>query len=124
MQENILRQERGFTLIEIIAVLVTLGFLVAVSLPKYMDLQAQARENATQAALGAGASEISLKFAHLILTSGGSLPSMASVAAACAATLGDFQYTYEAAGSTGILVTVVSPTDKIAGTTSKTVVLQ
>jgi len=41
-----LRNQKGFTLIEIIAVLVILGILAAVAIPKYFDLQGQARGKA------------------------------------------------------------------------------
>lgn len=121
---NILdRNQKGFTLIEIIAVLVILGILSAVAVPKYMDMMTQARANSTQAALGAGASEVYLKFSYMILTSG-SVPAMAAVATACSSALGDFQYTYAAAGTTGVTITVTAPTANIGGTSTKTVALR
>ncbi len=124
MQQNILSNERGFTLIEIISVLVILGILASVAIPKYMDMQTTAKTNATQAALGAGASEVSIKFANMILTSGGTTPSMESVAAAASGTLGDFTYTYASTDTAGVTVTVTGPTDKTAGTVTKNVVLR
>jgi len=47
-----IRNEKGFTLIEIIAVLVILGILAASAVPKYISLQEEARKNAAQAAIG------------------------------------------------------------------------
>lgn len=43
---------RGFTLIELIAVLVVLAILSGVALPKYFDYTARARSSALQGALG------------------------------------------------------------------------
>lgn len=117
------RNQKGFTLIEIIAVLVILGILAAIAVPKYLDMQNDAKIKSTQGALAAGASEVSLKYANMILTSGTD-PAMSDVAAACSATLGDFSYTYAAAGNSGVTVTVTAPTTAIAGTSTKTVVLK
>ena len=44
-----IRSQRGFTLIEIVMVLVLLGILAAVAVPKYFDLQKEAEQKAMQA---------------------------------------------------------------------------
>jgi prepilin-type N-terminal cleavage/methylation domain-containing protein len=49
-----MKQNAGFTLIEIIAVLVILGIMIAVAVPKYVDLQT----NAQFRALDAGVAEV------------------------------------------------------------------
>ena len=50
MEKSPLRNERGFTLIEIIAVLVILGILAAVAIPKYIDMRTEAVTKTAQAA--------------------------------------------------------------------------
>jgi MSHA pilin protein MshA len=46
---SILKRQDGFTLIEIIAVLVLLGILAAVAVPKFINLQAEAEEQSVAA---------------------------------------------------------------------------
>ncbi|MBC8441210.1 MAG: prepilin-type N-terminal cleavage/methylation domain-containing protein [Deltaproteobacteria bacterium] len=82
-QENLLKNQKGFTLIEIIAVLVILGILSAVAVPKYMDLQNQSRIKAADAAIAEVKSRLSNGFGIYLLKSGGALPN--TVALVCGA---------------------------------------
>lgn len=50
-KKNRLQNQQGFTLIEIIAVLIILGILAAVAVPKFIDLSTQAEERAVDAAV-------------------------------------------------------------------------
>jgi prepilin-type N-terminal cleavage/methylation domain-containing protein len=53
-QQKILRNQKGFTLVEIIAVLIILSILSAVAIPRYIDLEA----NSKQKAIDGGISEL------------------------------------------------------------------
>ncbi|MDY0131579.1 MAG: prepilin-type N-terminal cleavage/methylation domain-containing protein [Desulforegulaceae bacterium] len=117
-KRNFINNQGGFTLIEIIATLVILGILAAVAVPKFVDLQTEAREKAVEAALAAGVSNATMTYAKFILSNGFEPAGIYDAAwrkAAANATpveipikLGDFDATYEYAPTTGkVTVTIV-----------------
>lgn len=119
-----LKNQKGFTLIEIIAVLVILGILAAVAIPKFMDLQSEAKNKAVQGALAAGGSNVAMVFSQGLLSSG-TTPTMASLAGSLTTSIpadkytivGDFKVSYTEAPK-GITVAVTEGPTGTAGATS------
>jgi prepilin-type N-terminal cleavage/methylation domain-containing protein len=61
------KNEDGFTLIEIIAVLVIMGILAAVAVPKFFDLQQRARRKAIYTAVSELKVRVNQHFASQLL---------------------------------------------------------
>lgn len=55
--------QRGFTLIELVMVIVILGVLAAVAIPKFVDLSDEAKKAAIQGLAGAAASASAINYA-------------------------------------------------------------
>jgi MSHA pilin protein MshA len=68
------KQQSGFTLIELIMVIVVLGALAVTALPRYVDLAGEAEQGATDGVAGALAAGAAINFATCIA---GSTPCIA-----------------------------------------------
>ena len=70
------RSESGFTLIELVIVIVILGILAAVAIPKYEDMREQARVATLKGQLGSIRSAIAIQYARNALTGSAAFPTL------------------------------------------------
>jgi len=66
----------GFTLIELVIVIVILGILAAVAIPKYEDMREQARTAALKGQLGSIRSAVAIQYARNALSGSATFPTL------------------------------------------------
>lgn len=101
------QRQKGFTLIEIIAVIVLLGVLAAVLVPKFTNLTADARKQALMQAIAEGQARVNAAAARFIL-SVGSVPTaytQVSTDTALSSDAGDYVLSFGAAAGSGVNIT-------------------
>ena len=121
MKKDKIEKKSGFTLIEIIAVLVILAVLAAVAIPRYISLIDDARDQALQGAAAAGLSHVSMAYGRLCLQNDAE-PTGAELATECGTTnpMDETDYTYGFAASGNDVVVTVTDVDDATATTTAT----
>ncbi len=112
-KRNLVKNEEGFTLVEIIAVLVILGILAAVAIPKYFDLQKEAKEKALTAAMSEAISRVNGHFGKQLL-SGSAWNTITYSNATLGDDLGDFTLNVTNASGNSITLTVTAKPGRAA----------
>ena len=94
MQRISMKNRKGFTLIEIISVLVIFGILTAMAVPKYFSLQEGAKKKAAYSALTEGKTRILLHGAQMFLNTSSWPGGVEYTGTALGSDTGDFILSY------------------------------
>jgi len=92
--------QKGFTLIELVAIIVILGIFASIAVPKYYDLTREAKNRAALQAVMEGKARLSMNYAKLFLE-GGSPPGAASLvdAVGTSTNIGDYTLNFSSVDS-------------------------
>ena len=76
---RILRSQSGFTLIEIVMVIVLLGIIAAIAIPKYIDLKTDAEVATADGVVGAIVSSAAIGYADRVVNNSGTYPDITTL---------------------------------------------
>lgn len=107
-----MKREKGFTLIELVMVIVILGILAAVAMPKYVNMQDEAKCAAAKGVIGTVRAAIAIDYAKTALAGTLGFPAIGN--AVTGGTSNDLQDT---AGASIFMERIMpdSPVPKVAG---------
>ncbi|MFA7270177.1 MAG: prepilin-type N-terminal cleavage/methylation domain-containing protein [Sterolibacterium sp.] len=107
-----MNKQTGFTLIELIVVIVILGILSAVAVPKYISLEVDAYDAQAKAIGGTITSASSINYAKSLV---GTPTLVVNSTTACSSVLSSFAGDLQ--GTTTAAISMVTPADKTVGCT-------
>ena len=117
-KKKLLRNENDFTLLEIIAILILLAALAAAVIPKYFDMQEEARQKSAEGAIAEMKVRLINEYGEYLLENNGNKPSTASVISDEVSTdLGE-DYTVALSASDMVVTITVSAVEGVALTSN------
>jgi MSHA pilin protein MshA len=103
--------KRGFTLIELVMVIIILGILSAVAIPAFVNLQANARTAACQGALGGLRSGVAIWYAKSATSGTAAYPALTDITAVANGVMANGSIPANPyAGASSIIVTTATAT--------------
>lgn len=110
------RSQKGFTLIEIIAVLVILGVLSAVAAPKFIGLKTEAGNRAALQAVMEAQNRLTNQYAIKLMTSQEEASDLSAILSSVSTDAGDYRLSFAVAGSEIEITAAGIPERGVTGT--------